>query len=71
MSAMTVFAVMWVWGGRCRLTEGAKDNEGEGIANNPLADGSENHKQAAEEEICSWIHRAFQIRTDSVCRVGM
>lgn len=34
----------------CELTKGSEDDERKGIADYPLANGTENHQQAAEEE---------------------
>ena len=46
---------------RWRLTESAKDNKGKSIANDPLANGSDEHKDAAEEEVCSWTEDAVRL----------
>jgi len=32
------------------LTKGSEDDEREGVADNPLANSTKNHQQAAEEE---------------------
>ena len=37
-----------------KLTESAKDDKREGVTNDPLANGSEDHEKAAEKEICGW-----------------
>ena len=36
------------------LTESPKNDERESVTHYPLANGSENHQDAAEEEIRSW-----------------
>ena len=50
---MLLFRVEW-WDSRWKLTEGAEDNKGESVANDPLSNGSEDHQYPAEEEVCSW-----------------
>ena len=47
--------------GRWELTESAEDNKRERVANDPFADGSDDHENAAEEEICSWVGEFGQI----------
>lgn len=46
---------------RWKLTESAKDDKGKSIANDPLANGSDEHKDAAEEDVCSWIEDAIRL----------
>lgn len=40
---------------RRKLTKSAEDNKRESVANDPLSNGSEDHEDATEKEICSWI----------------
>ena len=40
------------------LTKGAKDDEGEGIANDPLSNGAKDHEETTETEVDTY----FQIR---------
>lgn len=44
-----------------KLTESAKDNKGKSVANDPLSNGSNEHKDAAEEEVCSWTEDAIRL----------
>ena len=37
------------------LTKSAEDNKRKGVANDPLSNGSKDHEDATEKEICSWI----------------
>ena len=39
---------------RRKRTEGTEDHEGESVADDPLSNGSDDHEDAAEEEVCSW-----------------
>lgn len=34
--------------------KGAENDEGEGVADDPFADGANDHEEAAEEEVCAW-----------------
>ena len=36
-----------------RHTESAKDDKRKGVADDPLANGPENHEESTEEKVCS------------------
>lgn len=54
---------------RRALTKSAKDNKGESVANDPLSNGSYDHEDPAEEQVCSW--RGDQVRLVLAPYVGL
>lgn len=64
---MLLFRAQW-WDKRWKLTKGAEYDEGERVTNDPLADSSEYHEDAAEEEVCSWTQ--IGVRLSLIWSVG-
>ena len=50
-----------------KRTEGTEDDEGESVADDPLSNGSDDHEDAAEEEVCSWTGDEVRLGLGGVC----
>lgn len=53
------------------LTKSAKDDKRKSVADDPLANGSDDHEETAEEEVCGWTQKeVVRYGSGSVCELG-